>query len=87
MEFVISNPFVRTLSGATTPRQSEPGNNRNEWVIHTPQRSSINGTSPLDCLMSCLEHSFGGSYPSAEVQSVYSTTPANWTTMSFKPEY
>ncbi len=35
-------------------------------------------TSPSDCLVSYLGHSLGGSYPSAEVQSVYSTAPADW---------
>ena len=35
-------------------------------------------TSPSDCFVSYLGHSLGGSYPSAEKQSVYSTAPANW---------
>ena len=36
------------------------------------------GTSPSDCLVSYPGHSLGGSYPSADVQSVISTTPADW---------
>ena len=40
---------------------------------------SIFPKSPSDCLMSYPGHSLGGGgYLSAEVQSVYSTTPANW---------
>ena len=31
-----------------------------------------------DCLVSYLEDSLGESYPSAEIQSVYSTVPADW---------
>ena len=68
------------LSGATTPGQSGPGSDGNEGVLHIPQSSSTAGTSPSDCLVSYPGHSFGGggSYPSAEVQSVYSTAPADW---------
>ena len=54
----------RTQSGVTTPGQSEPGRD---------------GTAPSYCLVSyqatCLE---GGSYPSAEKQSVYYTALADW---------
>ena len=32
-----------------------------------------------DCLVSYLGHSLGGSYPFAEMESVYSTAPADWT--------
>ena len=65
------------LSGATTPGQSGPGRNGNEGVLPIPQSSSTAGTSSSDCLLSYPGHSLGGSYPSAEVQSVYSTAPAN----------
>ena len=69
----------RVLSGATMPGQSGPWSNGNEGVVHIPQRPSIIGTSPSDCLVSYPGHSSGGvSYPSAEVQSVYSTVPAVW---------
>ena len=68
----------RTLSGATTPGQSAPRNDGNEGVLRILQSSSITGTSPSDCLMSYQEHSLGESYPSAEMQSVYSGAPANW---------
>ena len=57
--------------------QSEPGSNGNEGVLRISQSSCITGTSPSDCLVSYLGHSLVGSYPSAEVQSVYSPAPAN----------
>ena len=34
-------PIDRTLSGATTPGQSGPGSDDNEWVIYIPQSSNI----------------------------------------------
>ena len=59
--------------------QSRPGSDGNEEVLRIPQSSSIAGTSPSDCLVSYLGHLLGGgSYLSAEKQSVYSTAPANW---------
>ena len=45
----------------------------------------MTGTSPSDCLVSYPGHSLGGeSYSSAEKQSVYSTTPADWATGDVK---
>ena len=79
MHFSSIWPINRTLSGAPTPSQSGPESDGNEGVLHIPQSSSITGTSPSDCLVSYPEHSWWGYYPSAEMQSVYSTTPANWT--------
>ena len=67
-------PIDRTLSGATTLSQSEPESNGNEGVLSIPQSSSITGTSPSDCLVLYPRHSLGASNPSAETQSVYSTT-------------
>ena len=46
-------------------------------MLHIPQIFRITGKSPSDCLVSYTEHSFEGSYSSAEVQSVYSTAPAD----------
>ena len=54
-----------------------PGGDGNESVLSIPQISSITGGSPSNCLVSCPEYSLGGSYPSAEMQSVYSTAPAS----------
>ncbi len=70
----------RALSGATTPGQSGPGSDGNEGLLRISQSSSTAGTSPSDCLVSYpgLSCVCGGSYPSAEVQSVYSTDPADW---------
>ena len=45
----------RTLSGATTLGQSEPGHIGNEGVLWIPQSSSITETSPSDCLVSYPE--------------------------------
>ena len=69
----------RTLLGATTPGQSAPRSDGNEGVLHIPQRSSITGTLPSDCLVSYPGHLLGVPYPSAEMQSVYSTAlPTSW---------
>ena len=68
----------RTLSDATTPGQCRSESDGNERVLRIPQSSSFTGTSPLDCLVSYPGNWFGKSYPSADVQSVYSTAPADW---------
>ena len=54
-------PIDRTLSGATSPCQSEAGSNGNERVLHIPQISKA-GSSPSDCFMSYPGHSFCGGY-------------------------
>ena len=66
-------PINRALSGATTLCQSEPESNSNEEVLHVSQSSSITAASPSDNLLSYSGHSLGESYPSADMQSVYST--------------
>ena len=54
-QFSISKQFSsiwsidRTLSGATTPGQSEPGSDGNDRVFCILQSSNITGTSPSDC--------------------------------------
>ena len=68
-----------TPSGATTPGLSGCESNGNEGVFYTPQSSSIAEASLSDCLVSYPGHS-EASYPLAEMQSVYSTAPANWAT-------
>ena len=60
-----------TLSGATTPGQSEPGSDDKALCI--PISSSINGASSADTTANSLVLS----YPTAEMQSVYSTAPAD----------
>ena len=72
-------PINRTLSDATTPGKSGPGSNGNERVLCISQSSSITEASLSDYLMSYLGHLLGESYPSAGMQPVYSTAPANWT--------
>ena len=68
-----------SLLGATTPGQSGPGSNGNEGVLHTPQTSSITGTSPSDMTPSVISRTLvGGSYLSVKKRSVYSTAPADW---------
>ena len=60
-----------TLTGATTQGSSGTGSNGNEEVLYILQ-ISMNKTSPSYFLMSFKEHSAeGGSYLSAEMQSVY----------------
>ena len=68
----------RTLLGATTVGLSGPGSNGNEWVLHISQSSTITEASPPDCLVSYPGHSLGESYPSTEMQSMYSAAPVNW---------
>ena len=68
-----------TLSSATIPCQSGPESNGNEGVLHILRSSRITSVSPSDFLMSYPGHSLvGGSYLSAEMQLVYSTSPADW---------
>ena len=67
----------RTLSGATTQGQNESENNGNEGALHNLQ-SSKTGVSLSDCLMSYLGHFLEEFYPPAEMQSIYSTAPADW---------
>ena len=71
-------PIDRTLSGATTLGQSEPGSNDNKEVLCIPQISNITWVSPSDCLVSYPRYLLDVSYLSSEMQSVYSTAPANW---------
>ena len=71
-------PIDRTLSGATTLGQSGPGSDYNEGVLHSPQNSSITGTSPSDCFV--ISKTLVGrvrAYSSAEMQLVYSTALAD----------
>ena len=77
----------RILSGPTTLDQSEPENNGNEEVLHIPQNSSIIGTSPSNYSLSYWGYSFGRSYPSVEMQLVYSIASANWADFVSKEDY
>ena len=66
------------MSGATTPSQSEPGN---EGAFCIRQSTRITEASPSDCLVSYPGHPLEESYPSAEKQLVYSTAQADWATL------
>ena len=70
--------IARILSGATTAGQSGPESDENEVVLCIARSSGITGASPSDCLVSHPGHPLEGSYPSAEMQSVYSTVPTDW---------
>ena len=68
-----------TLSDASTLGQSGPGSDSNDMVLRILQSSSNTGTLPSNCLESYPGHSLGGgSYSSAEMQSVYSMATADW---------
>ena len=71
-------PIDRPLSGSTTPGKSGLKSNGNEEVLHFPPKYSIIGTWPWYFLESYCAYSLRESYPSAEMQSLYSTTPADW---------
>ena len=71
-------PRDRPLSGAASPGQSGPLSDGNKGILGLLQSSSITEASPSDCLVSYPGHSLGMSYPSVEMQSVYSTSLANW---------
>ena len=67
-------------TGARTPTQSGPASSGNKEVLYILQNSRV-GVSPSNGLMSYSRHSLwvcGGGYSSAEMQSVYSTVPADW---------
>ena len=67
--------FVRFSSLVLFDPLIGPRSDGNKEVLRFPQNSSITGAWPSDCLMSYPGHSLGDSYPSAEMQSVYSTAP------------
>ena len=67
----------KELSCATIRGQSGPGGNGSKRVLRVPQSSSITGTSPSVSLVSYTGHSVVRSYPSAEVETVYSTDRNN----------
>ena len=70
-QFSSIRPIDKTLSGADTQGQSRPGSDDNKGVLRIPQISSMDGSSPSNCLVSYP----GQSYPSTEMKSVYSTAP------------
>ena len=65
----------RALSRATIQGQSGPGSNGNERVLRIPQSSSLTIRLFSVIFRTLIGRGFN---PSAEVQSVYSTAPADW---------
>ena len=65
------------LTITTSLGQSGPGSNGYEGVLQIPQ-SLRTGISPSDAVLSYPRLSLWVFYPSAEVQSIYSTAPADW---------
>ena len=71
-------PIDMTLSGGTNLGQSESKSDSKEGVLRIPKNSKIRA-SPSDGFVSYTGHlPWGLSYPSAEMQSVFSTAPTNW---------
>ena len=64
------------LAKTTRLHSGIPGSDDNEGVLHILHSSST-GTSQLDCFVSHSGH-LGGGYSSRGMQSVYSTTQADW---------
>ena len=54
------------LLGATTTGTGGPGSTVSEGMLRIPEKFSITGASPSDCLVSYTGHSLGKSYPSAK---------------------
>ena len=79
-QFSISHLFALS----SNVKQSGPGSDGYKRVLHIPQCFGIIIASPLNCLISYPGHLFGWrSYPSAEIQSVYSIAPAAWAVFLF----
>ena len=71
-------PIDRILSVDTDPDPSRPRSDGNEGILLIRQSFNITGISLSDCSLSYPGHSFGGgSYHSAEMQSMYYTAPAD----------
>ena len=72
--------IYRNLTSTMTPGQSRTGNNSIEGVLHIPPK--LLGCSLIIRWFRVISRTLvglgEGSYPSAEVQSVYSTAPADW---------
>ena len=72
-------PIDWTLSAAITQGQSGPGSNGNERAIsHPPKLQDWSLSIRLFSAISRTLVRRWWSYPSAEMQSVYSTAPADW---------
>ena len=70
-----------TLSDAIT--QDQNGSRSDEGVLRISQSSCITVAPLSDYLVSYPGHTLEKSFPSAEIQSVYSTAPVDWETGHF----
>ena len=78
-----SGEMLLMYSTAPADWACEFGSNGNEVVLYIPQSSKI-AASLSDGLVLYPGYLFGESYPSAKMQSVYSSAPANWAQIIFK---
>ena len=75
-------PIDRTLSGASTPVQSGTGRDGNEGVLHILPKLQHYWSLTIrlfNIIIRILVGGGEGSYPASEMQSVYSTAPADRT--------
>ena len=68
----------RTISGATNPGQRGPRSDSNKGILHISPKIKHYWNLTIRLFSVISRNSFGGSFPSTEKQSVYSTAPANW---------
>ena len=80
--------FDGSLTGTNTPGQCCSESNDNERVLHISQ-SSRTGASPSDAVKCHIEypHWAAKSYLSAEMQSAYSSVPADWCVVFIKHSF
>ena len=71
-------PLDRTISDATSSGLSWYGSHGNKGVQHISQNSSIPGDLTIRLFSVIFRACIGGGLPSAEMQPVYSATPADW---------
>ena len=79
IQFSVSTQFSSNwlIDSVITLGLIGPGSDGNERVLCIPQSSSITEASTSYCLVSYPGHSLGEFHPSAVMQSVYSTAPAD----------
>ena len=84
MPLVLFNPEIGPYQALPRRARVDLGAMVMNAVPRIPQSSSIARTSPSDCLVLYPGNSMvgGGSYPSAEKQSVYSTALTDWAIFS-----
>ena len=77
LQFSSITAIDKSLSGATTPGQSWPGSDGNKWVPKAPTLLELHHK-----IARChIQNTHEGSYPFAEMQSLFSATPAEFVDM------